>query len=103
MSITKTWEESVDAPGGRVRLAKALSWHYPNRGYFNSLIVENYRQGRQHATAPRKHDPQLNGINEDEKYEHFRMRLSRQTSFTPAKSRSKASKFIYKAFAVSLC
>ena len=100
MSIGEYLEEQQPC---RVRLAKALSWHYSNCEYFNSLIDENDRKMLQYVKLPfQQEDALLDSPKNNENRENLRIRLSRLNAFMTPKSRTKAHKLIHAGFRVSL-
>jgi uncharacterized membrane protein YccC len=100
MSIGEWPEEQQPSRG---RLTKSLSWHYPNREDFNSLVVENHRQRLEYVNlALQQQDSQLDGANTNENCENLRIRLSRLNSLMTPRSRTKAHKLIHAGFRVSL-
>jgi hypothetical protein len=89
MSITE-WPQEQEP--SQVRLAKALSWHYPNREYFNSLFVEKYRRERGYVISHfQQQNSHLDGLIDHDKHQNRRIRLGRFNSFTPPKSTTKTS------------
>ena len=89
MSITE-WPQEQEP--SQVRLAKALSWHYPNREYLNSLLVEKQRQDLEYAISHLQlQNLHLDGLDDNEKYENLRTRLNHLNSLTTAKSKTKTN------------
>jgi hypothetical protein len=96
MSITGCLQEQQP---GQMRLAKALSWHYPNREYINSLLLEKKQRELEYAILRlRLGSSKLDGVDDNDKCENLRIRLSRLNSLNSTKTNAGS---IHTAFRVS--
>ena len=96
MSITECPPEQQP---GRVRLAKALSWHYPNREYINSFLLERKQRELEYAILRlRLGSSKLDGADDNDKCENLRIRLSRLNSLNSTKTNARS---IHTTFRVS--
>lgn len=98
MSVTEWLQEQEPS---QVRLAKALSWHYPNREYLNSLLVEKQRQDLEYSISHlQRRNLNLNGP-DSEKCETLRIQQKRLNSLMMAKSKTMSTGLNHTAFRVS--